>query len=124
MKTWQQFNEDIQSYAKDKEAYERKTAASRKLQARRSAARDKIKSSKNFTKIQQQRAAEIKKKGMNQRSEYDSDVENSNRAQQLARQRRKKSLQRSAAAVDSTVRAAQGTARFIRNRIRNRQNSN
>jgi hypothetical protein len=118
MKTWQQFNEDIQSYAKDKDTYEKKTAASRRLQARRSAAKDKLKSAKNFTKIQQQRAAEIKRKGMNQRSEYDSDVENSNRSQQLVRQQRKRSLQRSAAAFDATVGAAKGTARFVKNRLR------
>jgi hypothetical protein len=118
MKTWRQFNEDIQSYAKDKDAYEKKTATSRRLQTRRSAAKDKLKSAKNFTKIQQQRAAEIKKRGMNQRLEYDYDVENSNKSQQLARQQRKRSLQRSAAAFDATVGAAKSTARFVKNRLR------
>ena len=41
MKTWQQFNEDADSYARDKEAYEKQTAASDRLEARRSAAKKK-----------------------------------------------------------------------------------
>ena len=36
MKTWQQFNEDVDSYARDKEAYEKQTAASGRLESRRS----------------------------------------------------------------------------------------
>lgn len=118
MKTWQQFNEDIQSYARDKEEYEKQTAAKQRLNARRSAAKEKARSAKNFTKIQQQRAAEIKRKGMKQRSEYDSDVEHSDAVQQLRKQRSKKSLQRGAAAFDATVGVAKGTAKFIKNRLR------
>lgn len=118
MKTWQQFNEDAQSYARDKEAYEKQTAAHQKLEARRSAAKEKSKSSKNFTKIQQQKAAEIKRRGMKQRSEYDSDVEYSDKVKELKKQQSKRSVQRGAAAFDATVGAIKGTAKFVKNRLR------
>ena len=42
MKTWQQFNEDANSYAKDKKAYEKQTASKRKLDARRKALKTRM----------------------------------------------------------------------------------
>ena len=42
MKTWQQFNEDADSYAKDKKAYEKQTASKRKLDARRRALKTRM----------------------------------------------------------------------------------
>ncbi len=47
MKTWKQFNEDVQSYAKDKDAYDKAVASKAKLEARR---RDAIKRSKKNPK--------------------------------------------------------------------------
>ena len=42
MKTWQQFTEDVSSYARDKEAYEKQIAASDRLEARRRIAKKKM----------------------------------------------------------------------------------
>jgi len=42
MKTWQQFSEDADSYARDKEAYEKQTAASDRLKARRKLAKKRM----------------------------------------------------------------------------------
>lgn len=47
MKTWKQFNEDVQSYAKDKDAYDKSVASKAKLEARR---RDAINRSKKNPK--------------------------------------------------------------------------
>ena len=42
MKTWQQFTEDVKSYATDKAAYEKQTASKRKLDAKRKAMRTRM----------------------------------------------------------------------------------
>lgn len=42
MKTWQQFSEDVDSYAREKEAYEKQTSAAERLEARRKLAKKRM----------------------------------------------------------------------------------
>ena len=42
MKTWQQFSEDVDSYAREKEAYEKQISAAERLEARRKLAKKRM----------------------------------------------------------------------------------
>lgn len=117
MKTWQQFTEDAQSYARDKEAYEKQTAASDRLESRRSAAKKKMRSAaKEFTKRSQQSSADIKSKAAEKRAEYDDDTSYSDKVQQIEKAKRRQSVKQGAAMFDAGVDAVRGAARRIRNR--------
>ena len=102
MKTWQQFNEDADSYARDKEAYEKQTAASDRLEARRSAAKKKMRSAANeFTRRSQQSSANIKSKAAEKRAEYDNNTSYSDKVQQIQKARSRQSIQRGAEKFDA-----------------------
>lgn len=124
MKTWQQFNEDAQSYAKDKEAYERATASQSKLEARRRSFKKKAKTASKYTREKQQKYSALKKKLQKQRSDYESNSERMDAIRQKERRSSNRTVRQGAAAFDAGARAVGNVAKAIRNRIRNRQNSN
>jgi len=102
MKTWQQFREDVNSYAKDKEAYERQTAASDRLEARRSAAKKKMRSAaKEFTRRSQQSSAEAKRKAAEKSADYDDNTSYSNKVREIEKLNSRQSIQRGAEKFDA-----------------------
>lgn len=124
MKSFVQFIEDVQSYARDKEAYERATASQSKLEARRRIARKKAKNSAKFTKEKQQKYAELKRKLEDQKSDYESKSARLDAVKKRERYSSNKTVRKGASMFDAGTKAVKKTASLIRNRIRNRQNSN
>jgi uncharacterized tellurite resistance protein B-like protein len=124
MKTWQQFNEDVQSYAKDKEAYERATASAQKLSARRDAALKKSKSSGNFTSRMKRKMSEIKRKSQAQKSEYESDKEHLDAVRERERAISKKTVRQGASMFNAGAKAGGKLLKFARNKIRKGQSKN
>jgi len=124
MKSWEHFREDVQSYARDKEAYERATESQSKLEARRRLAKKRVKNANKFTKEKQQKYSSLKKKLEDQKSDYESKSARLDAVKQRERQSSNKTIRQGAAMFNAGAKAVKKTASLIRNRIRNRQNSN
>lgn len=128
MKSWKHFKEDVQSYAKDKAAYEKATSAKSKLQARRNAARRDAQDAEDFTQRMKDKSEEDKRYGEQMYSHAKEKASADKAKSEQERERRKASNRKYGRVFDKTVkgatRAVKKTADMIRNRIRNRQNSN
>ena len=121
MKSWQQFNEDVKTYANDKEAYERATAASKKLKARRSAAARQAQDADDFTERMKEKADQDKKYGEQMYSHAKQKAATDKAKKEQEREQRKISNRKYAKVFDKGVKK---TAAFIKNRLRKGQSKN
>lgn len=131
MKTWQQFVEDLQTYARDKEAYERATASAEKINAKR---RDALKRSKvnpkKFSKKSVLTHKNEKEKAESLKNEYNKNKTGLSLANKKNIQFRQKIKNRYKNTSGSSKELYDGTKKVVKgaiglvNRMRNRQNPN
>lgn len=128
MKSWQQFNEDAKTYARDKEAYERATAASKKLKARRSAAARQAQDADDFTERMKEKSEQDKRYGEQMYSHAKEKAFADKAKKEQERQQKRISNKKHAKTFDKVVKgsakAAEKTANFIKNRLRKGQSDN
>jgi predicted ribosome quality control (RQC) complex YloA/Tae2 family protein len=114
MKTWQEFKEDARSFERDKDAYEKETAAKRKLELRRDLAKRKSLNSSDFTKKMQKSASGTKKRFQSQSSDYEQEKDYLNSVKDKEKQIRKATTHAGSSAFNAVARTIKNTSKLVK----------